>query len=275
MAAFPGSRYHGFEAVNDATLEKKATSKPAPFVGYSRLLVEVHVAVRTTVPRGRTVLVVSRGDEQFVRLEGRRGWHFPRHEDGRWGGFHPASSQDAISHLESLRSQGAQYLVFPETAFWWLDYYGEFKDHLEDRYRLLSTSDTCQIYDIRASRAARDVGASGEADQLSPAAADVIKRLLPRDARIVIVTEGGNGLGGLDLERTVRYRPGPDDDSAVEAIGELAARGASFLVIPRSAFGWLAQRPGLRRHLNEHHVLVTRQQHLCEIYDLSRDSENL
>ena len=50
-------------------------------------------------------------------------------------------------------SQGAQYLVFPETAFWWLDYYGDLKEHLEGRYRLLSASESCQIYDIRASRA--------------------------------------------------------------------------------------------------------------------------
>ena len=139
--------------MNDATLEKE-TSKPAPFVGYSRLLVEVHVAVRTTVPRGRTVLVVSRGDEQFVRLEGRRGWHFPRHEDGRWAGFHPAGSQEAVEHLESLRLQGAQYLVFPQTAFWWLDYYGGLADHLEARYKLIATSESCRIYDIRAGRTA-------------------------------------------------------------------------------------------------------------------------
>ena len=63
------------------------------------------------------------------------------------------------------------------------------------------------------------------------------------------MTEGGNGLGGLDPERTVQYRPGPDDASAVEGLGELAARGAAFLVIPRSAFGWLAQRPLLQRSI--------------------------
>ena len=236
------------------------------------------MAVRTTVPRGRTVLVVSRGDEQFVRLEGRRGWHFPRHEDGRWGGFHPASSQDAIAHLESLRSRGAQYLVFPETAFWWLDYYGDLKEHLEGRYRLLSASESCQIYDIRANRAAgtQEGSASpGEQGHPSSAVSEVIRRLLPRDATIAIVTEGGNGLGGFDPERTVQYQPGPDDTSAVEGLGELAARGAAFLVIPRSAFGWLAQRPLLQRNLREQHIFVMRQQHLCEIYELTSENERL
>jgi hypothetical protein len=233
--------------VNDATLEKE-TSKPAPFVGYSRLLVEVHVAVRTTVPRGRTVLVVSRGDEQFVRLEGRRGWHFPRHEDGRWAGFHPADAQEAVEHLESLRLQGAQYLVFPETAFWWLDYYGGLKEHLETRYKLLASSETCHIYDIRAGRAASAGAAQGEAPGVSPRIGEIVQRLLPPDAETEILTL---------------------DASASDDLAQMVELGIRFLVVPRSASGWVMPRPQLERQLREHHRLVMLQEHLCEIYELS------
>jgi hypothetical protein len=233
------------------------------------------VAVRTTVPRGRTVLVVSRGDEQFVRLEGRRGWHFPRHDDGRWAGFHPADSQEAIEHLEALRSQGAQYLVFPQTAFWWLDYYGDLNEHLEERYRLVATSESCRIYDVRTSRVAgADARTTPEADQPSPRVADIVRRLLPADATIAVLGEDGNGITIPDPERTVQYQPGPDD-SAGESLGRLVATGAEFLVIPRSASGWLESRPQLERHLREHHRLVMRQKHLCEIYELTRDNERL
>jgi hypothetical protein len=211
---------------------------------------------------------VSRGDEQFVRLEGRRGWHFPRHDDGRWAGFHPADSHEAIEHLEGLRSLGAQYLVFPETAFWWLDYYGDLNEHLERRYRLLTTSESCRIYDIRASRVAgKDARATPEADHLSPRAADVVRRLLPADATIAILTEDGNGNAVLDPEHTVEFKPGPDD-SATESLERLVAAGARFLVIPRSAAGWPQARPRLERHLRERHALVMRQKHLCEIYEL-------
>jgi hypothetical protein len=228
--------------VNDATLEKE-TSKPAAFVGYSRLLVEVHVAVRTTVPRGRTVLVISRGDEQFVRLEGRRGWHFPRHEDGRWAGFHPADAQEAVEHLESLRSQGAQYLVFPQTAFWWLDYYGGLREHLEERYKLLSAGESCRIYDIRSR--AGGVGtrnATGEVD--SSRINGIVQRLLPRDANVAVLSEDATDLAPL------------------------TDRGVQFLVVPRSASGWLKPRPELETHLREHHRLIMRQEHVCEIYEL-------
>lgn len=228
--------------MNDATLEKE-TSKPAPFVGYSRLLVEVHVAVRTTVPRGRTVLVVSRGDEQFVRLEGRRGWHFPRHEDGRWAGFHPADAQEAVEHLELLRSQGAQYLVFPQTAFWWLDYYGGLREHLEERYELLASSETCRIYDIRAGRRIGTVQA--EPSGVSPRIGEIVQRLLPPDANVELLTEDVTDIAGL------------------------VDRGVHFLVVPRSASGWLVSRPELERQLHEHHRLVMRQEHLCDIYELA------
>lgn len=230
--------------MNDATLEKE-TSKPAPFVGYSRLLVEVHVAVRTTVPRGRTVLVVSRGDEQFVRLEGRRGWHFPRHEDGRWAGFHPAGSQEAVEHLESLRLQGAQYLVFPQTAFWWLDYYGGLADHLEARYKLIATSESCRIYDIRAGRTPGTMQA--EPAGIAPRIGEIVQRLLPPDAETEILTGDAS----------------PDD------LARLIQLGIRFLVVPRSASGWLMPSPQLEEQLRRHHRLVMCQEHLCEIYELT------
>jgi hypothetical protein len=216
------------------------------------------------------VLVVSRGDEQFVRLEGRRGWHFPRHEDGRWGGFHPADSGEAIAHLESLRSKGAQYLVFPQTAFWWIDYYEEFGQHLEGRYRLIASSESCRIYDIRVNRAARGDGL-GHHSVDPTAASEVVLRLLPHDATIGVVTEEGKEPAGFDPERTVPFRPGADDDSAVEGLAQLARSGVEFLVIPSSEYGWLQQHSLFARNLRERHTFVMRQQHLCEIYELSRD----
>ena len=199
------------------------------------------------------MLVVSRGDEQFVRLEGRRGWHFPRHADGRWAGFHPADSQEAVEHLESLRSQGAQYLVFPQTAFWWLDYYGGLREQLEERSRLLVISESCRIYDIRTPRAAgteqggphEDSGASARVDE-------IVRRLLPPDAKTAILTE---------------------DASAPADIVRMVERGVHFLVVPRSESGWLKPQPELERYLRGQHTLVMRQQYLCEIYQLGQRDE--
>jgi hypothetical protein len=254
--------------VTDTTL-KKATAKPAPYVGYPRLLVEVHVAVRNAVPRGGTVLVVSRGDEQFVRFEGRRGWHFPRHPDGRWGGFHPANSRDAIEHLESLRSEGAQYIVFPETSLWWLDYYDELREHLNSRYRLASENDTCLIYDLRTARTPGEVDGAAEDGHRLSQAAHIIEKLLPAEARVAVV-EGGDVLVGLDPARVVEFRITGGNAPVAATLKQLMSEGADYLVVPRARFDWIDQESELAQELRAHHRLVMRQEHVCEIYELTK-----
>ena len=81
-------------------------------------------------PRGATILVVSKGDEQLVTLRGRTGLHFPQGPDGDYAGFHPLDSAWAIDHLEQLRRRGADHLLLPAAAFWWLTHYAEFREHL-------------------------------------------------------------------------------------------------------------------------------------------------
>jgi hypothetical protein len=89
------------------------------------------------VPRGATVLVVSKGDEGLLRLGSRRAWHFPR-DPGGYAGQPPGDSGAAVAHLEELRGLGAGFLAFPRTAFWWLDFYGGLRRHLETHHRLVT-----------------------------------------------------------------------------------------------------------------------------------------
>jgi GT2 family glycosyltransferase len=90
--------------------------------------------VKETVPSGATVLVISRGDEELLSLNGRRAHHFPQADDGTWAGHHPADSGEAIGHLEALRERGAEFLVVPPTYLWWLRHYEGFREHLDGRY---------------------------------------------------------------------------------------------------------------------------------------------
>jgi len=113
---------------------------------YARLVERVHAAVVRVVPAGEQVLIVSRGDEALLDLPGRRGWHFPRTEEGLWAGYHPADSAAAISHLEQLRSAGARHLVVPATSAWWLSHYAGFRAHLERTGRLLLRDEVGVVY---------------------------------------------------------------------------------------------------------------------------------
>ncbi len=55
-------------------------------------------------------------------------------------------------HLEALRKRAWEYLLFPRTAFWWLDYYQGFREHLDARYLRLWEDEHCQIYHIAVPR---------------------------------------------------------------------------------------------------------------------------
>ena len=96
------------------------------------------------------MLVVSKGDDALLKLGDHWTSHFPCTEDGAYPGHHPKSSQEAIATLELLRERGAEYLVFPKTATWWLAHYAEFAEHLERGYRvLLRDEDVGIVYGLR------------------------------------------------------------------------------------------------------------------------------
>ena len=119
---------------------------PNPGLGYRRLVRRVRQRVEQIVPAGGSVLVVSRGDGDLLRIGGRRVQHFPCQADGAYAGFHPADSEAAIRHLAEQRARGATHLVLPATAAWWLDHYPGFADHLAQHRSLLQDDRDCRIY---------------------------------------------------------------------------------------------------------------------------------
>jgi hypothetical protein len=106
------------------------------------------IAVPNPVPAlnrfGRTTITWNTGD-------GSEGWIYLSQ-----GGAHdsscPLDSDDAINRLGAIRARGAQYLLLPATAFWWLDQYPKFREHLEARYPVIvRAEETCIIFDLRES----------------------------------------------------------------------------------------------------------------------------
>lgn len=135
-------------------LQERFIAEPTTLLGYRRLVERVRTAVEESVPGGADVLVVSRGDRELVALGDRPAGHFPQDPDGGYLGHHPRDSEDAIAQLEALREAGAGYLVLPATAYWWLDHYRGFAEHLRDRYPVADRG-VCSIYALGGSVAAR------------------------------------------------------------------------------------------------------------------------
>ncbi len=115
-----------------------ASSLAARHHAYVALIERVRALAGRSLPFGAVVAVISKGDPELLAFQGRTGWHFPRDSQGQFAGHYPASSEAAISHLEDVRAFGAEFLLIPQTSLWWLDYYREFRQHLESRYAVVA-----------------------------------------------------------------------------------------------------------------------------------------
>jgi hypothetical protein len=124
--------------------------------GYHDLVRQVRRIVSQVVPADGVVMVVSKGDEELVKFDGRRGCHFPENSAGVYAGYYPRDSAAAIEWLEASRASGREYLLFPGTMLWWLDHYVEFRMHLENQYPTLWDDPRCVLYDLRRQRVATE-----------------------------------------------------------------------------------------------------------------------
>jgi hypothetical protein len=156
-------------------------------VDYAEIRRQVQDRIKGVVPEGATVAVVSKGDDELVRIDGRQGWHFPRTATGQYAGHHPYDGAAAIAHLEDVRAGGAQYFALPSVYLWWLDYYEGLAQHLESKYALIADDrETCLVYALAAETVSP--ADSEGADPRSQQMADFLQALLPEHARFALVT---------------------------------------------------------------------------------------
>lgn len=160
---FASGRYSELFEANKARFEEKwgVAWQPhlrRPRAWYRELVEQVRDLVDRELPPEATVLVVSGGDDELLELgANRRGWHFPQTEDGTYAGHHPADSAEAIAHLKALREAGAEYVVFPATAAWWLDYYSELQRLLDSH--VFAETDVCSVFALSTRALASRPGA--------------------------------------------------------------------------------------------------------------------
>jgi len=244
---------------------------------YGNLIEGVRETANSMIPRNATVAVVSRGDEELLRIGPRRALHFPQDEFGRYAGYHPQDSEAAIAALEEMRARGGEYLLLPSTSFWWLDYYEGLRRHLDEHYPAIASTDDCMVFELLATGAqpgagdadTHEVSAATQIRQLAAPLDDLLEALLPADAAIAVAATGAGDLPSFAAARAVHLAEGGDGVASFLA----AAGDAEFAVIPATAYDRM-YGAGARPDSVGPWRLVTRQAHMCEVWERVGEAES-
>jgi 4-amino-4-deoxy-L-arabinose transferase-like glycosyltransferase len=120
---------------------------------YFNFLAPVHASLylaglelKQSTAKSDLLVVANYGDPNVFYYAERKGWHFLE-IDGVYDG-HPIDSADAVADLEKLRKRGATHLVFYSGTFWWLDYYKEFAEHVDQTATLMEATPQFKIYKL-------------------------------------------------------------------------------------------------------------------------------
>lgn len=131
--------------VGVSTSEPKPDSPPAP--AHSAYLSASPNPVPAPNRFGRTTISWNTGDGSDGRIYLSQG--------GTYDDSRPLESNDAVRRLEAIREKGAQYLILPATAFWWLEKYPIFAEYLNAKYpTIVSENNCCMIFHLAPTSAA-------------------------------------------------------------------------------------------------------------------------
>jgi hypothetical protein len=252
-------------------------------LAYEEVARRVRAVVEELIPVGAIVMVVSKGDEDLLRFDGRSGWHFPRAANGQYAGHHPPDGGWAVAQVEALRAAGGAYLVLPATYFWWLEHYPELDRHLRGRYeRIPCAEEVCRIYRLlelpaMPPRAVLTPPADRAPARILPAMRALVDSLLPEEEIVLLASEGDDAL--LALGRQVWHFPHDDAGRhvplevsagrhAVSQLRTLRGRGIHYLVVPVGSYWSLLRRPALAVYLDEECRTLALRDRICVIYEL-------
>jgi len=151
-----GGEYATLLATNQRLFEEKWGEPWTPYqrrrsARYEQEVRRLREVVEAALPQQAKVLVVSRGDDELLLLGSRHAAHFPQDERGGYAGCYPADAQSALAQLAAAHRAGAEFLVVPSAAAWWLTHYHDFGRHLREQCDIVVQEDAAIIFRLRTS----------------------------------------------------------------------------------------------------------------------------
>lgn len=105
--------------------------------------------IASLVPQDATFILVDQAQLGERITAGRKALPFLERDGEFWGA--PADDDVAIRELRRVR-EGAAFLVFAWPAFWWLDVYPRFRQHLDSRFSRVLANDRLLAYELSDTR---------------------------------------------------------------------------------------------------------------------------
>lgn len=100
--------------------------------------------IRTTVPHRAHILIVNPSRQPTLAVPGYTISSFPASDVVSVG---PAPALGVVDELEAERARGAEYLLIPGEARWWMEHQcSELARYVEGRYRRLWADAACAVY---------------------------------------------------------------------------------------------------------------------------------
>lgn len=238
---------------------------------YDAMVAELRHLMRELLPEGTEALVVSRGDDRLVAVDGLRVRHFPADAVGRWAGHHPALGTAA----ELLHAQrgAAEAVVVPASSSWWFDTYPEFRELLSRGRLVVDAAEVGCIWLLpvapeRSTRPAAHDGAGSDHAGAVRHLRELVAVLVEPDDVVAVISRGDPALVD-DLPVTARHFPGDvdgdyighprDDRHALALLDAAMACGACWLIIPADADWWADHYPRLWARAHREPSLITRR----------------
>jgi hypothetical protein len=236
---------------------------------YDVMVGELRRLMQELLPEHTEVLVVSRGDDRLVTVDGLRARHFPADAVGRWAGHHPALG--AAADLLHAQRGAAEVVVVPATSSWWFETYPEFRELLARGHLLVDAPAIGYIWRLPTASPHGDAAVSHRAEAVEHATAmrhlrELVAALVDPDEVVAVISRGDPAfVDGLPVR--ARHFPGDvegaylghprDDRHALSLLDAAMSYGVTWLAIPTDATWWADHYPRLWARAHRAPSLVT------------------
>ena len=110
-------------------------------------VVVLHDEIAELIPESETLILIDNNSLGPDFMPDRKVLPFLEHEGQYWGS--PQDDRQAIQELERMMAQSARFLVFTFSAFWWLDVYRQFKQHIHASFECIRKNERLLIFDLQ------------------------------------------------------------------------------------------------------------------------------